>query len=411
MPKPSTSGYNPLQMLTLSEMASNDQDDQVDQILEIVYEMQRPSWAKIFLVEDRAVKVNGDFNTRLSETPAGCILDAIKENMGPLVKMTMYSFTLERLIKAGAHNLVKPNLNGAGYCLFKFDDEPYIPKVYSSNIVAGDDAAMVNKKTLWKAKTKSKRTFDDFVSWGLVMSHILRHIWKWLSRVNIVTHQKSDHVNKWPLVIERLEIPELSSPPQVLVLPQTKFEQALLQAGILVEEMPDVLTAVAMMMHIKPCIEGIASSMVTMSVNQNNMDENTIMIELARSMSVLVQMPNYIMVGKNTTMFCGKTLTALDSQRVGSIREWFHCGLMIRPYPDLSDGVRKMCEKIDNVNTANGIFTMIEDMIAKFGDALYVYIKWVDLDEFTKERVKFHIRPMEERCSVKIQKEVNKIHK
>ncbi len=141
--------------------------------------------------------------------------------------------------------------------------------------------------------------------------------------------------------------------------------------------------------------------LVTMSVNQNCMDENTIMIELARSMSILVQMPNYIMVGKNTTMFYGKTLTALDSQRVGSTREWFHCGLMIRPYPDLSEGVRKICEKIDNVNTANGIFTMIEDMIAKFGDALYVYIKWITLDEFTEERVKFHIRPMDERCSVK----------
>ncbi len=56
MPKPSTSGYNPLQMLTLSDVASTDQDDQVDLQLEIVNEMKRPRFAKIFLLEDRAVK-------------------------------------------------------------------------------------------------------------------------------------------------------------------------------------------------------------------------------------------------------------------------------------------------------------------------------------------------------------------
>lgn len=370
---------------------------------EVIKEITRPRYANLHLMEDRALNVRNVFNKRIAETSFGSINDTLKINIGPLTALTLHSFTLERLLKNFSKTIPQPDdgINGKHYLLLKFEDSTFVPQIYLEPVSGVDDEATVAKKNFWTTKSTTRRRWDDAGIHSLVLANLVARAWHGLAKINVVT-DGDDHC-PWITSFERFEIRNSKVGKQVNVSPTLTLDQVMQIAKVPVSERPLVISAVAFVMNIKQAFDNLPAALTNLVIDKEKHDNSCFNLTLSRAASLVVTVPDFFMVGVNTSIFASKSSSDLDTQR--SCMNWFWNDMVTRPfvYTPTQD-VQDFMVNIDHTIYMFSCQTFLEEFFCKFSDGFLVYLRWVDKEEFAVDRSMFTCRTLSKQCAERVQK-------
>ncbi len=222
-----------------------------------------------------------------------------------------------------------------------------------------------------------------------------------LSKLNFGLGDKE--IPPWIHSLEQMRISEVNLASFQMITERTTFGEALEIGGVPAGEIPQLLAAVSVFIHIRSFTELLPQSLMNMTMKDDSTDETGCMtMQLAQNLVLLVKVPEYIMVGRNLSLFSRKTVTELEEQRRSL--GWFKMAMNDRiTICDVSKPSRLILEKYDRGIQSWSVMSAIDSILSRFGDSLWTSLAWVTVGDYQEDRKIFDLRPLNEKCSLKIQ--------
>lgn len=398
---PNPGVMNPLNLLSIKDVEEVRQEERIEPMIER-FPFSMPSFAKIFTLEQRQRVGSGDLAASLKDVGVGTILDLCKIGFPSLIRMTLMSFEMERLIKLSQQKIPKPTAEGEWLLMFKFGGT-VIPDKFSGPIQEDEKPEIIQLKRMWQNKEATKHECEDFITYIMILSHVLQRVWTGISQLNVATNKQDN--NPWIHCLENMNIQDIHVAPITIVSEKMTFGEVLNQIGINGNDIPHLLAAVATLIHFRSFVEMLPQSLVDMVMNKDVKDDTKITgcitMELTRNLTLLTKLPEFVMVGKNTSLFCKKTLSELEVQRRSL--SWFKDSISDRTGLNyISKTSRELMENADRLIQVWALMAAVDAILSKFNDSMWVNLCYVNPHEYLRDKRSFDLKPMDTKCSLKI---------